>query len=79
MTTSSVLTRNVSSLQGSKACIIDLTEDMVECPLCWFKFPESIIQTHCDLCSEDLEQFTAAREKRFSQEDRGASDVVLLD
>lgn len=74
----------MSSLQGSRTCTVDLTEDMVECPLCWFRFPKSIIQIHSDLCSEDLEQFTAEREKRFSQEERGAcgagcQDVVVLD
>ena len=68
------LTQRMPFLQGSRACIIDLTEDMVECPLCWFKFPRSIIQTHCDLCSEDLEQA-----RTFSLEEPGACEVVVLD
>ena len=66
-------------LQGSRTCIIDLTEDVVECPLCWFKFPRSIIQTHCDLCSEDLERFSLEQAETFSLDEPGACEVVVLD
>ena len=66
-------------LQGSTTCIIDLTEDVGECPLCWFKFPRSIIQTHCDLCFEDLERFSLEQAETFSLDEPGACEVVVLD